>query len=163
MRQARLACSNWGFVAKDDELGDQPVLQREIEREDQGIRQVGLVEGSVELGVDGDITVAIPGPMNHYRHIVPEDFFGTERADRLSANEFARDIIEQGVRGERRQVSISWALQAAIWSATTLGRRWVMSVVTAISFALRCTGLDPSLVSFRQETLSNPLARRDGL
>jgi hypothetical protein len=64
MRQARLACSNWGFVAKDDELGDQPVLQREIEREDQGIRQVGLVEGSVELGVDGDITVAIPGPMN---------------------------------------------------------------------------------------------------
>jgi hypothetical protein len=51
-----------GFVAKDDELGDQPVLHREIEREDQGIRQVGLVVGSVELGVDGDITVAIPSP-----------------------------------------------------------------------------------------------------
>jgi hypothetical protein len=62
MRQARLACSNWGFVAKDDELGDQPVLHREIEREDQGIRQVCLVVGSVELGVDGDITVAIPSP-----------------------------------------------------------------------------------------------------
>jgi hypothetical protein len=40
--------------------------------------------------------------MNPHRHIVPEDFFGAERADRLSANELARDIIEQGVRGERR-------------------------------------------------------------
>ena len=63
--------SDLGLIVNNDELRDLIAAQAEVETQDQRVRQTGFVVRAVELGMDGDVAVAIPGVVQPPRTAPP--------------------------------------------------------------------------------------------
>jgi len=112
--------------------------------------------------MDGDVAVAIPGAPDLHGHFVPEDLLVAEAADRIGPDELPLDIIEHGIRRERRHPGFGiMSVACGDMVGDDLGQ---------IVGDIGCRGdllfmgvravLAPAPVSFRQERFSDPPAHR---
>src|ERR1700722_20408030 len=83
------------FDMQDDQLCDQPILDNDAVCQDQGVRQVRLVEIALDAAAQDESRPMLKRCLDLERDIVPEDLLRGPGADGRMAEELALDVVDE--------------------------------------------------------------------